>query len=159
MNLKYNPDVYASALLLSGFKPEAVQKILHIQGLQTTMSSDEMLEVKSLRLAVISEDLYKNVVLANKVIKSQLINTKSGFILESTMDRLHRMLFTKEFASKVVRGIDSKEAIAQALFELQPSRIESQSLTMEMARDVVNALSDEQIETINSNVKEIEHQI
>lgn len=158
MDLRYSPDVYASALLLSGFKPEAVQKILNIQGLKTSMTIEDMLEVKSLRLAVISEDLQKNVVLANKAIGMKLIN-KNGFLAESTIERLHRMMFTKDFANRVVRGIDARKAIAQALFELQPSRIQGQSLTMQMARDVVDSLTDEQVKVINDNVKEIEYKV
>lgn len=157
MNLKYSPDVYASALLLSGFKPETVKGILRLQGLKTSMTIEQMSEVKSLRLAVLSETLHKNVVLANRAIKMGLIK-KDGFLLESAEDRIRRMLFTKDFASRVVRGIDPREAIAQALFELKPSSIEGQSLTMQMAQQVVDSLSDTEIETINSNVKEIEYE-
>lgn len=158
MNLQYSPDVYASALLLSGFKPEMVEKILRTQGLETSMSIDDMLEVKSLRLAVISEELQKNVVLANRVIKMGLIN-KKGFIVESAIDRLRRILFTKKFASKIVRSTNPRESIAQALFELQPSRVEGQSLTMKMAKAIVNSLSDEEIRVIDGNAKEIEYKV
>lgn len=156
MNLRYSPDVYASALLLSGFKPDAVKKILRVQGLKTSMTTDDMLEVKSLRLAVISEGLQKNVVLANKAIGMGLIN-KNGFLAESAIDRIRRILFTKSFASKVVRGLDERAAIANALFELKLSDVRGQTLTMKMAREIANSLSDEEVETINSNVKEIEH--
>lgn len=157
MNLKYNPDVYASVLLLSGFKPETVKGILRLQGLKTSMTVDQMSEVKSLRLAVLSEDLQKNVVLANRAITMGLIK-KNGFLLESADERIRRILFTKDFASRVVRGIDPREAIAQALFELQPSSVKGQSLTMQMAQEIVDSLSDEEVKTINSNVKEIEYE-
>lgn len=156
MNLKYNPDVYASALLLSGFKPEAVQKILKIHGLSTNMTNDQMSEVKSLRLGVISEDLRNNVVLANVVIKMGLID-KNGFLLESAADRMRRVLFTKEFASRMIRSANPRESIAQALFQLNPSYVKGQSLTMKMAKEIANSLSDEEVETIDNNARQLKY--
>lgn len=156
MNLKHNPDIYASALLLSGFKPDAVKKILQVQGLKTSMTNDQMSEVKSLRLSVISEDLHQNVVLANIAIKMGLLK-KNGFLAESAIDRMRRILFTKEFASKMIRGTDPRQSIAQALFKLNPSYVEGQSLTMKMAKEIANSLSDEEVETIDNNARQFKY--
>jgi hypothetical protein len=157
--LRADPDVYASALLLSGFTPRAVVKILGTQGLKASMSEEEMAEVRALHSAVISEALACNVAKAHRAIRAGVI-ARNGMLREDLVERYRRALFTKRFAqgfaedsARLEPFLTFKEQLEFRLRQLKVSDVPGQALDVQSAQRIVDSLSEDELNTIRSNIE------
>ncbi len=153
-----DPNVYASALLLSGFTPMAVHKILGSQGLKTSMSEEEMSQVRALHSAVISESLADHVSKAHRAIRLGGIS-RNGMLREDLVERCRRILFTKRFAQGFVENSERlepfltfKEQIEFHLTRLKVSEVPGQAISNDVARKIVGSLNEQELDTIRANI-------
>lgn len=146
-------DVYATALLLCGFDPRAVQKIMKAAHMSTTMSEDEMSEVRALKSAVISEGLRELVLSAQP--QMYRIDRHSGAIKEDMASRYRRVLFTKGFAKSAADGINFDNLREHLAFKLQGSPADALGgrISSRDAKDIVNGLGREELDQIEANIR------
>lgn len=159
-----DPNVYASALLLSGFTPMAVHKILGSQGLKTSMSEEEMSQIRALHSAVISESLAGHVSKAQRAIRFGGIS-RNGMLREDLVERCRRILFTKRFAQGFAEDSERLEPFLtfkeQLEFRLRAIKtdVPGQELDQESARRIVASLSEQEMDAIRSNIESVGHNI
>jgi hypothetical protein len=161
-----DPDVYASALLLSGFTPRTVSKILGSQGLKTSMSEEEMSEIRAFHSAVITESLADRVSKAHRAIRTGII-ARNGMLREDAVERYRRTLFTKRFASDLLQQKDAyyledlaedtafRQAILATILTADVSEVAGQEIDEGTARQIVDSLNDQELNAIRSNIEEV----
>lgn len=155
-----HPDVYASALLMSGFSPESVVRILAASGLHSTLSSDQMSEVRTFRTAVVSESL---VPLVESASRHMGAIDRSGYLREDLAERYRRVLFTKAFAreaAKDQRVVESlrdhstlRRSIVKHLVNNIPDDVLDGPISEQEAVMIAKGLDNRELEQIAQNIR------